>query len=350
MNKTVIIGGVLVLLTISLGGYLLKHKNKLGNLTAQKEEIQANLNVAKKTLNTETERLDNMTNSLRNAFPLASNLQDQMTRSAKIVKNTNFIFRNAESSNPEIIIKGLENAAFINSQRKEINQFLARWKGKTSILSISELDVTEAEKIKQEAEEIKKYINNLSELIANLTPANSGLSQFTINAYANQLPTVKSVEIILTTIESAIADPNTLNFQIVSGSGSSTNNNNQASTGSNTSTPISTSSNLSTAESVSVTPAIVVAQQSVVVNAQTQINNLQQQLAQIEVQIAQVSPALVPAPVPSPVTQVNPPPASSTTTNSTYSFSPNSRIFIPNQGIIIIQPGPVRLIQGTDPF
>lgn len=326
MNKNLVIGGGVVLLLILVFGiFFFTRGNKKDDLMAQKNKLQEAIILTGKKLNKEKETLDTLTKGLQTSFPLAVSVQDQMKKSGDIVRQTDFMFNNPYGLNPELIIKNLKNGSSINNERRNINLLLLEWQKKIARLSAEEIDVNESEKIKQEIKLIESYINNLSEVVKILTPENSGLSQAQIDTYSFQFPSINTVNEVLVSIETAIE-----NF------------NNQTSSNPSSDTP-------------PVTTNDVVVQQVVVSQTQTEVVNLQEQLAQIEEQIQQLSPVVTPTipPITPTSTDITTDPntgqdvSSENNTNNVNIYAP--REIIPNQGIMV-QPGPPRLIQGTDPY
>jgi len=324
VSKSVIIGaGIAFLITILTGGYFLTRESELDDLMARKNKLESNLITAEDKFNRAKGALSTMLGDLQNSFALGTSVQDQIKQASDIVKQTDFIFTDPDGSNPEIIVDNPLPDILINAERQYINLLLAEWLAKTDILSIKEIGVSEAEKIKADTEIIKTFIENLAKIVASLTPEDSELSQFQIDTYFSQLPSIVDINEVLTSLETAIENHNS---QVESSQ---------------------TSSNFPPPTSIE--PEEVVAQQAVVTQAQTEVTTVQEQLAEIEEEIEPLSPTPVPI---SPIT--NPDPENQTENQNTES-SENNPISLPprvidsNQGIII-QPGPVRLIQGTDPF
>ena len=338
MKKTFIIGGgIIVLLILVLGGiYFFPHENKLKDLTTQKSKTQGFLAGAEDKLNKEKQKLDTMTNQLKESFALAVTVQDQTNLASSMVHQTDFMFTDASGSKPELIIKNIPGGVSVNNERKNLNLLIAEWQKEMDFLSISKIDVAESEKIKKDTEAVKAFIKNLTEIIKNLTPANSGLSQEQIDMYLSQLPSVDSVDQVLVSIQSAIE---TSKAKTAAESG-----------GSAPTAPL-------------VTPEEVLAEQKAVVDAQNQMTALQEQLARIEEQISQSSPnsnsnsGSTPPPTPPevdtsvvPPVPVNPTPTDPNNVGPQYN-SEDMLNSIKNRGpSIIVQPGPPRLIQGTNQY
>lgn len=331
MNRILIIGGsVVFLLALIFGVYFFIRGNKTDDLATQKNKLQEAIALAEKKLIKEKGTLDILTEKLRNSFSLAVSVQDQMKKSLDIVKQTDFMFTNPYGSNPELVVKKSTASILINNERRDINLLLLQWQKEIDLLSVEKIDANESEKIKQDVQTIKSFLENLSQLVKGLTPKNSELSQFQIDTYSAQLPSVEVINTVLVSLETAIENFNNNNSQT---SNTETNNNpNFPNPSSNTPT---------------VTPEDVITQQEVVVETQTEVVTLQEQLTQIEQQIQQLSPI----PTPTPTTEINTTTDPDLENQNTNNENSNNPVNNPNtnQGIII-QPGPPRLIQGTDPF
>lgn len=324
MHKKAIIGGIIVFSAVlAFGLYFFMNGNKLDYLVAQKDKLQNNLAVAEKKLNKEKEKLGTLTQELQASFPLAVSVQAQMRIASDIVKRTDFMFINPYGSNPELIVKNSLKNILINNQRRDINLLLLNWQRKIDLLSVEQINVDESAKIKQDMEMIKSFTDNLSKIVKGLTPENSGLSQIQINTYLSQLNSTGTIDEVLSSVGTAIETYNsnalnTNNGQITSDSGSTV---------------------------PKVTPNDVITQQSVVAESQNQVTVLQEQLTKVEEQIQPAPPApVVPAPV-----VVIPPIENQNTNNTNNPTTPYTREQIKDQGIIV-QPGPPRLIQGTDAY
>lgn len=336
MKKQLLIGGGIVLaLGVVLGLYFLVFQNQSEDLNAKKNNLQNNLTQAQIKLNKENKKLETMTNDLLKAFPLSGGVQDQMKKASNIVHQTDFMFTDANGLNPELIVKNLLSGASINNERKNINLLISNWQEKISLLSINQISISETQQIKADTETIKTFIRDLSQIVGSLTPTNSGLSQLQINIYLLQLPSMDSINEVLLQLGNAIEVSNRNN-------------------------PQPTNTEIPTIEipldvdsgTPSVTPEQIAAQQQVVSYIQTELANLQQQLAQVEQQIQQ---SASPAPTPEPEEAETPADASEaelpteTETDNTIYFQP--RVIDRSQyDGIIIQPGPPRLIQGTDQY
>lgn len=317
--------GVVFLFILVFVIFIFTRGNTKDELMTQKNKLQETIKITEKKLNKEKETLDTLTKGLQASFPLAVSVQDQMKKSGDIVKQTDFMFNDPYGLNPELIIKNLQNGSKINNERRNINLLLLEWQKRIFQLSAPEIDVNESEKIKQEIKLIELYVNNLSEVVKILTPENSGLSQAQIDIYSSQFPSINAINEVLVSIETAIE-----NF-----------NNQTSSNPSSDTSPVTTND--------------VVVQQVVVSQTQIEVVNLQEQLAQVKEQIQQLSPApaSVTPPAPSISTDITTNPETEKNTNN-ENQADNENTYTPREIItnqaIIIQPGPPRLIQGTDPF
>jgi len=331
MKKLLIISlGIVFLIILVSGIYFFIRGDKGDNLIIKINKLQVDLVVAKDKLNKEKKRLEALTSDLNNSFPLAIEVQNQMKKASEIVKQTDFMFTNPDGLNPELIVKNFLNSLSINNERKDINLLLLEWQKKMDILSINTIGVEESEQIKQEAQTIKTFIEDLSKIVGSFTLANSGFSQFQIDTYLIQLPSIEDINEVLSSLGNAIENVN--------------NNSKTSNVENNTGTQDNqTSPNFPPiTPSVIVTPDDVLREQVVVAEVQREMEILQEQLAQAEEQLPQPSPTpVVYTPAPAPV-EINP------TTNPAY-INPYNINRDDYQGIIV-QPGPPRLIQGTNQY
>src|SRR3989338_6700154 len=168
---------------------------------ARKNKLESNLITAEDKFNRAKETLSTMLGDLQNSFALGTNVQDQMKQASDIVKQTDFMFTDPDGSNPEIIVDNPLPDILINTERQYINLLLAQWQAKIDILSIKEIDVSEAEKIKADTEIIKTFIENITKIVESLTPESSELSQFQIDTYFSQLPSIVDINEVLISLE-----------------------------------------------------------------------------------------------------------------------------------------------------
>jgi hypothetical protein len=306
------------------------------NLTEKRDTVVRDLSVAQSKLTKDKNNLVTMKSTLSSTFALAFNAQDQIRKSSDLVKQTNFMFNNADGLNPELIVKNLSSSGYLNNERKSINLILAEWQKELDLLSLRKIDIAESEKIKKDAETIKNFIKELAKVVAILTPGNSGFTQLEIDSYSAQFPSIDSLDQILASLGNSIQNSkdNAKNNNSVPESGNS-----------DEGTPLS-----------SVTPEQVLAQQELIIQEEARIAALQVQLALLQQQIQQSfpdnnPPAPEPVVVPEVVPTDIPIPESPTPTPITPDPYVNKRVINRDdyQGIIV-QPGPPRLIQGIDQY
>lgn len=372
MKKVLIFIGIFAFITTALGVYFFTRNNNAEDLITKENQLENDLAIAQNKLNKEKDILENMTSDLQNSFALAFSVQEQMKQGSDIISQTDFMFTDPNGLNPELIIKNFSTILLINKERREINLLLQEWQNKNDILFIKKIDKKESEKIKKDAEKIKSYLQDLSYLVGILTPENSGISQYQIDIYLASLPLEDAINQVLASLQNAIDNSQTLNNQI----------------------------SIDSSPSVSlVTPDDVVAQQHVVEQIQNQVIALQEQLTQTQNQIQQLSSNPTPVqnsetnsdassntdttptvvdttPTSSPTdsnpsnnsssteididTQINSDssnqiPNTNSTDNSNDETNPDDYIVNNNSGSndhegIIIQPGPVQLIQGSNQY
>ena len=324
MKKSLLVGGAFLIIIIILGIYFLMRNNTRDSSITQKDILQNDLLVAENKLKKEKENLNIMMDNLRDSFPLAVSVQDQMKKGLKIVSQTDFMFIDPNGLNPQLIIKDFPTFILINKERKNINLLLVGWQNKIDILYIEKIDTKESEQIKRDAETIKTYLNNLSHLVGTLTPENSGISQFQIDSFLSNLPSQEAIDEVLVSLQTAIDNSQTLNTQ---------------------------TSSSSREEVTLVTPGDVVAQEEIVDQAQIEVITLQEQLTQIEEQNSAETNTN---------TQIN---SILEDQNTINIDSTNDDVNLTNQDDssvnnnptndhqgIIIQPGLPQLIQGTNQY
>ena len=312
--------GIAVLGVVSSGVYFFAVKDGPNDLLRDTEELKAAILRTQTKLKKEQETLSSTTDDLLRSFPLGTSVQDHMQKFSDLVHETDFIFDDADTSNPELILKNVGASLLLNEKRKTINILLGEWQKKMGVSSLPGFNLADSQGVKADTANIREYIKQLGDLLANLTPENSGLSQDEIDAYLAELPSVGAVDELLATLQVAI----------------------------NTSTNNSTNQNIPVAQSnANALVSTVVTQQSIVQETQNEINNLQNQLSQVNQQIAQSTP------IPDPVTTPIPPVTTTSTTptiptnNGTDYVPPPKRAIVPTTGIIV-QPGPPVLIPGID--
>src|SRR3989344_417775 len=337
MSK-IIVSSAGVLLLIILGIYF-TNRNNVSDLNVQKEKLEGDLAVAQKKLEKEKEKLENVKIGFRDSFTLAVGMQDQMKRTANIVRQTDFLFTDPNGLNPILKFTNPFPSISINAQRKNVNSIILEWQSKLDIFSVRKIDIKESEKIKKEIEVIRKFIQDLSRIINQLTPINSGLTQDDIDTYVIYLPSFVDIDQVLMSVNFSIQNAN------INISQNPTSENGEAGTG--TPTDYSFDPYIPV-----VTPEDVAEEEGLVAEAEAEVALIQEQLDQLEEQIEEeegytpppeeTPPATVPPPATPPVV---PPP----TQPSGGGYINTNRIFVPAQGITI-QPGPPQLIQGVDDF
>ena len=346
MKKVLIVGaGMLFLGIFVFVIYFFMRGDKPDDLLTQKNKLQTAIVVAENKLNTEKEKLGALTKGLEDSFPFGVNIQAQMRKSSDLVKQTDFLFSNPYGTNPELIVKNSLNAALINKQRKEINLLLLAWQKKTDILFVDKIDKNESEKIKKDMELIKSLISALSKIVKELNTKNSGLSQVQIDSYVARFPTVSFIDEILANVEISIQNHNTES----NSSNSTGEDNTDGSISEDGANDADTSGSQNSSE---VSVEDVVALEFVIAETQNQLTILHVQLAEVEEKIQQQT-ALNPTPAPLPTQATSEPvpaeiPTVTENQNTNTTFVP---IYTKDRGTskgIIIQPGPPRLIQGTD--
>lgn len=308
MKKYFVIAGVIAFFILTFLIYHFISNSGVDETTVQAEKLQNDLYFTRKKLIREKNRLLSMTDELNSSFPLGATVQEQMEKASGLVAQTDFLFTDSSGSNPELIIQNLLSSIDINGERKNINLLIAEWKKRTSILEIETINIDESEKVLKETEIIKKFIEDLSKIVGALTTDNSDFSQLQIYTYSTQLPSVHAIDEIINSLQAAID-----------------NNKIQTPTDYQPLTP-------------PVSPNDVAVQQTVVTQTQAEITALEKQLAQIE------PPPVVP---PAPVDTTNNNQQNQNTNNfpTVYPYTPSTK-----GEIIIIQPGPPRLIQGTNQY
>ena len=328
MNKNIsIVIGIILISIFCVALYFFIVSNNSDDTNIQKDKLQDSLNKAEKKLNKEKDNLNNLTQKLQDSFPLAVNVQGQMKKSFEVVQETDFMFYNPYSSNPELIIKDFLNSAALNSQRKEINILLARWQKEIDLLSIQKIDIQESEKIKKDIETIREFVKNLSEAVKTLTPENSGLSQSQIDQYSYSFYAISNIDEILISIDNSIKESK------INPSYSNNNSDNNNTTNSNSDSSSIQIPFISDFFTDSFKPEDVVNAQEKVAEAQKEVDELKSQLSQLEQSATTITP--IPEILPTVPIDEN---------------SSNTGIQRIKYEGIMIQPGPPRLIQGSDPY
>lgn len=340
MNKSIVVGAIVAfLLIVTSGVYFLTREEKAEDLFSQKNKLEGNLATAKGKLQQEQNNLDSLKAGLRDSFPLAVGVQEQMRRASGLVTETDYLFTNPLSSNPQLVFTNPLLSLKINEKRAEINLLLAEWQKKDNAMYLSKINISEAEKIQAEAEIIKSFLEDLANIVANLTVENSGLTQFQIDTYVYGLPSVEVINEVIVSLGEII---NTYE-----------NNPEGVAQVEDDYEPASNINWNSTPSQVVVTPEqVVVAEQSVAV-VQAEVQSIEAQLAVVNEQIEAQSPTVYVPPEDttsdSGVPVVNDGSDANGVNNPTSPTTPSGNTPAPSQGIVV-QPGAPRLIQGSNPF
>jgi len=304
MSKSYIIsGGIVFLLLIILGIYFYNRENSLDNLILQKQKLQSDISLTINKLGKEEQTLQTLINGPNISFATTTIIQNQIKQAYFLISQTDFMFSDPNGLNPKIKIKESPSSLALNAQRRKINLILKKWQEKITPSQVKEIDAKDAKQIETEIETIRIFVNNLSTIMENLTVENSNLSSFQIKNYSTRLASLDSIDNVLISIETTIK---------------SSNDNNQA----------------------PVTPDQIVTQELVVNDIQTELVILQNQLTQIEQKIQQISPILSSTTTPENSATINP-----DLENYESSYIPYNK-----SEPIIVQPGPPRLIQGSNQY
>ena len=304
MSKSYIIsGGIVFLLFIVLGVYFYNRENSLDNLILQKQKLQSDISLTINKLGKEEQTLQTLINGPNISFATTTIIQNQIKQAYFLISQTDFMFSDPNGLNPKIKIKESPSSLALNAQRRKINLILKKWQEKITPSQVKEIDAKDAKQIETEIETIRIFVNNLSTIMENLTVENSNLSSFQIKNYSTRLASLDSIDNVLISIETTIK---------------SSNDNNQA----------------------PVTPDQIVTQELVVNDIQTELVILQNQLTQIEQKIQQISPILSSTTTPENSATINP-----DLENYESSYIPYNK-----SEPIIVQPGPPRLIQGSNQY
>jgi hypothetical protein len=299
-------GGVVFLLLIVLGVYFYSRGSGLDNLILQKQKLENDISLAKNKLDKEQQILETLKKGPNISAATTTIIQNQIKQVSALLSQTDFMFSDPTGTNPKIKIKESPASLALNAQRKRINLILKKWQEKNITSQVKEIDAKDGKQIEAEAEVIRIFVDNLSKIMDNLTVENSNLSSFQIKNYSTRLASLDSIDEVLVSIETTIKSSNN-NTQTV------------------------------------VTPDKIVAQELVTNQTQLEIVILQNQLAQIEQQIQQLTPI----------------PVSTTTPESSATISPSlenldnyESSYIPynKSEPIIVQPGPPRLIEGSNQY
>ncbi len=315
-----IIFGIIASALFLLGIYGAYNLNRNDYSALDQERLEQDLIFTKAKLQRERQKLAGLEQEFRNAFPFGVAVQAQMQAAAEIVGKTDFMFQNADTLDPEFILKNIDLAKDIDTQRKNINLLIANWKNISGTLDVGSIGLAEGEKVQKDITEIQLFISSLSKILADLAPDGSELTQFEIYTYISQIPSVNSVTLILNSLAEAVNSYN--DGQLASPPAGFIEQNTIASF---------------------VTVKDIVAQQGIVANTEQEVARIEENLAQIQ-NIPEVQNTAPQIGVPQTYIPVN----NQYITNGEY-VNPRTINKEDFEGIII-QPGPPKLIQGTDQF
>lgn len=281
----------LIAVFVSSGVYLFIYSQN------REARVQAKLESAREKAAAETQKLDGLKKEFRDAHPLFAAIENGYIGVTGIVENTDIFFDDSE--NPQIKIKTKTSAiqADINAKRAQIESLLKEWKEKAALALATQVNASTINSIQASAGTIQSFIEELATIIDALTPANSGLTQSQIDAYADMLSqAADEIDDIVTSLE--VAESSAIG---------------------------------TTSTSTTVTPEQIVAQETVVTQAQEEVAALEEELEEIQSQSE--SPA-----------EEQPQDTASGDDSDGVDYTGND----PSSDPIIIVPGPPRLIQGAN--
>lgn len=298
-------GGIVFLLLIILGVYFYNRGSGLDNLILQQQKLQKDISLAKNRLDKETQILETLKRGPSISSATTTIIQNQIKQASALLSQTDFMFSDPNGLNPKIKIKESPSSLALNAQRRKINLILRKWQEKNITSQVKEMDAKDGKQIAVEVEVIRTFVDNLSKIMENLTVENSNLSQFQIKNYSTRLASLDSIDEVLVAIETTIK---------------------------------SSSSNQTV-----VTPDKIVAQELTTNKTQVELVILQNQLAQIEQQIQQLTP--IPSSTTTPESGATISPGSDNSDNYESTYVPYNKY-----EAIIVQPGPPRLIEGSNQY
>lgn len=298
-------GGIVFLLLIVLGVYFYNRGSGLDNLILQQQKLQKDISLAKNRLDKETQILETLKRGPSISSATTTIIQNQIKQASALLSQTDFMFSDPTGLNPKIKIKESPSSLALNAQRRKINLILRKWQEKNTTSQVKEMDAKDGKQIAVEVEVIRTFVDNLSKIMENLTVENSNLSQFQIKNYSTRLASLDSIDEVLVAIETTIKSSN--NNQTV------------------------------------VTPDKIVAQELTTNKTQVELVILQNQLAQIEQQIQQLTP--IPSSTTIPESGATISPGSDNSDNYESTYVPYNKY-----EAIIVQPGPPRLIEGSNQY
>ncbi|OHB09374.1 MAG: hypothetical protein A3H52_03275 [Candidatus Zambryskibacteria bacterium RIFCSPLOWO2_02_FULL_39_26] len=289
---------VAVLAIILIGGsFYFNSRNKTGSLS----DNQLLLLGANQKVEMETAKLEELHRRYQAERKIVAQIQEEYSNiKTNILRRTDIFFKNAESKNPQIIIK-ISNKNIekdINNRRLEITKLLEAWDKENEIINSDSVSINLlptlsdlVKSAKKDISYIEKYIAQLESIINNLSIENSDLTQSQISSYqfiiASNINEVEKVVSTFTTIENsaneiyaANAETTTVSIVAISSPGE------EASTPSPTTLDSTeTDTTAPTPLSMSTTPPIVTlsqieAQEEVVVEAEVEQAEIEQMINQ----------------------------------------------------------------------
>jgi len=280
---------VAVLAIILIGGsFYFYSRNKTGSLS----DNQLLLLGANQKVEMETAKLEELHRRYQAERKIVAQIQEEYSNiKTNILRRTDIFFKNAESKNPQIIIK-ISNKNIekdINNRRLEITKLLEAWDKENEIINSDSVSINLLPTLSDLVKSAKKDISYIE--INNLSIENSDLTQSQISSYqfiiASNINEVEKVVSTFTTIENsaneiyaANAETTTVSIVAISSPGE------EASTPSPTTLDSTeTDTTAPTPLSMSTTPPIVTlsqieAQEEVVVEAEVEQAEIDQMINQ----------------------------------------------------------------------
>ncbi len=257
--------GILIF-AILIGGGALIYFNKGGENNSPEAlvaDLKNKIADAQERLESETSKLNYLSGVFRDFNPVFSLVQDHYDMINDAVKRTDPLFREPDSTRPQLKIKAKDELKKdLEARRSEINERLSRWRQMATLATAGDPGSVPLSTLQSDATEIQSYINEVAEFVATLTPANSGLTQTEINTYVDAMTTAsQNVASVVASLTQAIA-----------------------------STPTTPPPTQSPAQNQTVTATTVAQQQAVVDALAAQVAALQQQLNQITGQTPTTTP------------------------------------------------------------
>lgn len=202
--------GILIF-AIVIGGGVLIYLNKGGENNSP-ENIVADLKnkiaEAQDKLESETSKLNYLSGVFRDFNPVFALVQDHYSMIEDAVKKTDPLFREPDSTRPQLKIKAKDQLKKdLEARRAEINERLNKWRQMATLASVGDTISVPLSTLQSDAAEIQSYINEVADFVATLTPANSGLTQAEINVYVDAMTTAsQNVASVIASLTQAIAN------------------------------------------------------------------------------------------------------------------------------------------------